>query len=58
VEDNLGLKTSTRFNKEIWKKLAEISARDIMEYMGIRKDDLKKNLIKAIKYFPWTIITN
>ena len=57
VEDNLGLKTSTKFNEEIWTKLAEVSARDIMKYMGVKKGNLN-NLIEAIKYFPWTIIAN
>jgi hypothetical protein len=57
VEDNLGLDMATRFNEEVWMKLGEVSARDIMKYMGVEKGGLK-NILDALKYFPWTIIAN
>ena len=57
VEDNFGLDVSTRFNEEIWAKLGEVSAKDIMKYMGVEKGDLK-NVLEALKYFPWTIIAS
>ena len=41
----------------MWAKLAEVSASDILRYMGIEKDNLN-NLIEVIEYFPWTIMAN
>ena len=55
VEDNFGLDIATRFNEEIWAKLGEVSAKDIMKYMGVEKGDLK-NVLEALKYFPWVTI--
>jgi len=55
VEDNFGLDVATRFNEEIWGKLGEISAKDIVKCMGVEKGDLK-NMVEALKYFPWTVI--
>jgi hypothetical protein len=57
VEDSCGLETATRFNEEIWAKLGEVSAKDIMKYINVGKGDLK-TLLEALKYFPWTIIAN
>jgi len=57
VEDNFGLDIATRLNEEIWGKLGEVSAKDIMKYMGVEKGDLK-NVLEALRYFPWTVIAN
>lgn len=48
---------ATRFNEEVWAKLGEVSAKDIMKYMGVEKGDLK-SMLEALKYFPWTIIAS
>jgi hypothetical protein len=57
VEDNFGLEVASKLNEEIWAKFGEISAKDIINYMGIEKGDLK-SVLEALKYFPWTIIAN
>jgi len=57
VEDNFGLDVATRFNEEVWAKLGEVSAKDIMKYMGVEKGDLK-SMLEALKYFPWSIIAS
>lgn len=57
VEDNFGLNIATRFNEEVWAKLGEVSAKDIMKYMGVERGDLN-SLLEALKYFPWTIIAD
>lgn len=57
VEDFLGLDVATRLNEEIWAKLGEVSAIDIMKYMGIEKGGLKE-VLQALKYFPWTVIAS
>ena len=38
-------------------KLCEVSARNIINLMGIKKGSLK-NAMRALKYFPWTIIAS
>jgi hypothetical protein len=55
VEDNFGLDVAQSFNEEIWAKLGEISAKDIIKYMGVGSGGLE-NFLEALKYFPWTVI--
>ncbi|MGB9659343.1 MAG: DUF6125 family protein [Nitrososphaerales archaeon] len=57
VEDNFGLDLASKFNEEIWAKLGEVSAKDIIRYIGVEKGDLK-SVLEALKYFPWTIIAS
>jgi hypothetical protein len=57
VEDNFGLDVAVRFNEEIWARLGEVSAKDVIKYMGVEEGGLK-NVLEALRYFPWTVIAS
>jgi len=43
--------------RHFWAKLGEVTARDLMKYMGLEKGDLKC-ILEALRYIPWTIIAD
>jgi len=55
VEDRFGLDAAVELNEKIWEDMGRRSAREIKRRFKIEDRGLK-GFVKAIKYFPWTII--
>jgi len=55
VEDRFGLNAAVELNERVWEEMAGRSARDIKKRFKIEGKGLK-GFIKALKYFPWSII--
>jgi len=55
LEEEYKSRIANHFNERVWQKVAQISARDIMQRFGIREKGLD-GFVKALEYFPWTII--
>jgi len=55
LEEEHGSETANRFNERVWERIGELSARDILKRFEIQDKGLD-GLVKAIRYYPWTII--
>lgn len=55
VEDKFGLDAAVELNEKVWEEMAGRSAREIKERFKIEEKGLE-GFIKALKYFPWSII--
>ena len=55
VEDRFGLDAAVELDEKVWEDMGRRSARDIKRGFKIEEKGLR-GFVKAIKYFPWTII--
>lgn len=56
VEEKFGTNVAVKLNEEIWEEIGKRSAKDIINRFKIGEKGLK-GFIKAIKLFPWTLIS-
>ncbi len=55
VEDRFGLDAAVELNENVWEEMGRRAAREIKKRFKIEEKGLK-GFVKAIRYFPWTVI--
>ena len=55
VSEEFDLQTAEKINERVWKKIAGMSAKDILKRFGIKERGLR-GFVKAQKLFPWAMI--
>ncbi|RLI05975.1 hypothetical protein DRO26_00580 [Candidatus Bathyarchaeota archaeon] len=55
VEEEFGLETVQKVNLKVSERMAPVLAKNITEFLGLRKDKIS-DLTKALKFLPWLTI--
>jgi hypothetical protein len=55
IENEHGLEQAERINAQVWAKVGELSARDIVKRFGITASGLE-GFAQAMSYYPWAMM--
>jgi hypothetical protein len=55
VADKFDQPTAERINEQVWERVPQMAADDLIKRFNIKEKGLK-GFVKALKYFTWTII--
>jgi hypothetical protein len=55
VGERFDQETAERLNEQVWRRVAGMGAKDLMERFDIEESGLK-GFVKALRFFPWCIL--